>query len=186
MNSRRIKIKSRFFVGVEGESERGLVKFIQQHANSNDLSCYLDCRILYGGGYQIMLKTAEASRKRELKKGGKYKKSFLLIDEDRAIKKEDIAMINMKQIASSKDIRVCFQKPNLEGLYLRMFPGNERLQPNVQTVHKQLKYFWPEYYECKPVDSYTLNKKYKLEDLLRVATFDPDLKILLEEIGFII
>jgi hypothetical protein len=62
-----------------------------------------------------------------------------------------------------------------------MFSGNERQQPNVTKVHRQLLSAWPEY--KKPVDARALSAKFTLQDLLRVARSDSELRMLLQTIG---
>ena len=147
-------------------------------ADQNSLYVHLDCQVLGGGGYRSMLKRALHYRQRK----SKAKFSVLLVDGDRDQRNDDgWTLDQLKGEAVKEKFQVCVQNPNQEGLLLRMLPGNENLQPHVTTVHKQLLKHWPNYE--KPIDARMLFSKYKLENLLRVARIDPDIKNLLSIIG---
>ena len=57
----------------------------------------------------------------------------------------------------------------------------EREIPNAATAETKLKSRWPSY--RKPVTARDLDRRFSLDDLLRVATVDSDLKNLLKKIG---
>jgi hypothetical protein len=59
---KRIPIRTKFFLAVEGEGDRSFVKWLQQLSDKKGLHVHLDCELLNGGGYQYMLK--EALRRR--------------------------------------------------------------------------------------------------------------------------
>jgi hypothetical protein len=64
-----------------------------------------------------------------------------------------------------------------------MVPGMERELPDAASAASKLKGCWPTYQ--KPVNAFALGRQFVLDDLLRVAEVDADLKILLERIGML-
>jgi hypothetical protein len=89
--------------------------------------------------------------------------------------------MQLRQQASKENIQVCAQCPNLEGVLLRMLPNNERLQPTGAKAHSQLCQAWSDYQ--KPADTRALAAKFLLQDLMRVANIDSELKKFLTIIG---
>ena len=63
----------------------------------------------------------------------------------------------------------------------RMTPGKENSIVNAATAQDLLKSVWPTY--TKQVDARLLGQRYTLDDLLRMATSDPDFRNLLQKIG---
>jgi hypothetical protein len=177
-----IQQRKRIFIAGEGEGEQSFVKWLQRLSDQNGLHVYLDCQPLGGGGYKTMLEKTvrECSRK-----GRSSAKSYiLLVDSDRAERGDDgWSLLQLKQESSKHKINVCVQTPNQEGLLVRMMPGNESLQPSIAKVQNQLRSIWPDYQ--KPVDAQTLASKFGLNDLLRVAHIDSELKMLQSIKGFI-
>lgn len=181
MTKKVILQRKRIFFAAEGESEQSFIRFLQFISDQQHLSVHLDCEVLNGGGYKTMLERAACHR---IRKGRNKIKGILIVDTDRAEKNDDGWSIEkLRAEANKQNLYACFQTPNLEGLLLRMLPGKERLQPKYSTVQKQLSKEWKEYQ--KPVDARTLISKFTLDDLLRVAKVDADLKHLLETIGLI-
>jgi hypothetical protein len=174
-----IKIRTRFFLAVEGNGEQSFIKWLQQLSDQNGLSVCLDCQPLNGGGYESMLKSAVYYQKRNER--SKAKSSILLVDGDRAERDDAWSLFKLRQEAFKEKIIVCVQNPNQEGLLLRMMPGKENLQPHASTVQKILRKNWPDYQ--KPIDTGTLSSKFSLDDLLRAAHVDSELKNLLSIIG---
>jgi hypothetical protein len=172
--------RKRIFIAGEGESEQSLVKWFQQLLNQKSLAIHLDCQPLGGGGYKTMLSKAVRERKRKERHKAKY--SILLVDGDRAIRGDDGWSIpQLKHEATKQKITVCVQNPNHEGLLLRMFPGNERLQPSIASIKSQLRSVWLDYQ--KPADARELELKFTHDDLRRVAQQDDDISNLLKMIG---
>jgi hypothetical protein len=111
---------------------------------------------------------------------GIYKDRFLIVDGDRA-GQGDWSIEELKRAADKRNFTVCVQNPNHEGWLLRMMPGMEHEIPDAASVEARLKRRWPHY--RKPMNAHELGQRFSLEDLLRVAGVDPDLKTLLERIG---
>jgi hypothetical protein len=182
---RRIIIqRKRFLLAVEGEGEQSFIKFLQQLSDQNKIHVHLDCVVLSGGGYKIMLDRACNYRVRREKSKGKAKGSILIVDSDRGEKNEDAwSLERLTAEVNKNNFTLFLQKPNLEGLLLRMFPGNESLFLNASTVHQQLLKQWQKYQ--KPADSHTLMNKFSFVDLQRAAKYDNSLKELLIQIGLL-
>lgn len=185
MNRKIITQRKRIYLAVEGESEQSFVKFLQQISDQNNIHVHLDCDVLGGGGYKTMLERAIAYRARREKSKGKAIMSILIVDTDRADKNEDGWLLEKLVVVANKNhFVVCLQKPNLEGLLLRMLPGNEHSYANAFSVHHQLLKVWSNYQ--KPADTRTLMNKFSHSDLIRAAKSDPHLSNLLLKIGFLI
>lgn len=185
MTTKIIIQRKRIYLAAEGEGEQSFIHFLQQICVKTNIHVHLDCDVLNGGGYKTMLERAITYRSRKEKYKGKAKKSILVVDTDRADKKDDgWSLETLAKEANKKRFAICLQKPNLEGLLLRMLPGNEQLSPNASSAHKQLLKEWKNYQ--KPADGRTLMNKFSFEDLKRAAKADKHLKDLLITIGLII
>jgi len=174
-----IKKRTRFFVAVEGESEQSFVTWLQI-LSQRELHIHLDGFPLDGGGFKSMLEKAVRLLKRHRKTAGAYQDCFLVLDGDRA-EQGDWPIEKLRREAAKHKITVCVQNPNHEGLLFRMLPGMEREIPDAASAATKLKSRWPNYQ--KPVNARTLGRQFTLDDLLRVASVDPDLKALLNKIG---
>ncbi len=151
-------------------------------ADREGLHVHLDCVPLGGGGYQTMIERALAYRRRGLAKGA-YKGSFLFVDGDRAMSGQDWTVDQLRRATAANRIKLCCQWPNLEGLLLRMLPGRrETAVMNPASLSARLGAVWPDY--RKPVDAQTLERKYSLKSLKRVAGSEPELLEFLRTIGF--
>lgn len=178
------KIRKRIYLAVEGESEQSFIKFLQQMLNQKDICVHLDCEVLGGGGYKPMLAKAITYRARREKSRGRAIMSILIVDTDRADKNEDGWSIEtLISKANKKHFDVCLQRPNMEGLLLRLFPGNENISASAFSAHKQLLKVWHNYQ--KPADARTLMNKFSYDDVMRSAKTDIDLEDLLIKIGLL-
>jgi hypothetical protein len=130
-----------------------------------------------------MVRNAANCKKREEKRNGRFKDAFLILDEDRAHQPQpDWPLERLRREAANQKFIFCGQKPKLEGLFLRMFPGCERQVLSATRLDAQLPNLWPDY--KKPTDAQTLARKFTLDDLMRVANVEPDLMSMLSKIGF--
>ncbi len=176
----KIQQRTPFFFAVEGESEQSLVKWYQSLCDQQGLHLHLDPQNLSGGGYKSMLEKAVLLQER---KGAKQ--SFLLVDSDRSLSQgrdDSWSIDDLKRKAHKEDILVCAHHPNIEGFFLRLFSGNEHLEPLPKEAEKLLrKKEWPDYE--KPENAKRIGEKFTLKDLLRLAKVEPDLKALLSILG---
>ncbi|HUD82781.1 MAG TPA: hypothetical protein VMQ67_04730, partial [Candidatus Saccharimonadales bacterium] len=131
-----VKIRARFFVAVEGESEQSFVKWLQA-LSQNELHIHLDAVPLGGGGFKSMLQKAIRLHNRGSRIGA-YHDRFLIVDGDRA-KQGDWSIEELRREAAKHKIIVCVQSPNHEGLLLRMMPGMEREFPDAASAETRLK-----------------------------------------------
>ena len=173
-------IRKRFFVAVEGESEQSFVTWLQM-LSEKELHVHLDGVLLRGGGFKSMLEGAVRQHTRRCKTRGAYQARFLIVDADRA-EHGDWSIDKLRREAAKHKITVCVQRPNHEGLLLRMIRGAEREISDARSAETKLKSRWPGYQ--KPVNAHTLARQFSIDDLLRVANVDPDLETLLKTIGF--
>jgi hypothetical protein len=176
-----IQKRTRFFLAVEGDSEQSFVAWLQV-LSQTDLHIHLDSVPLGGGGFKSMLENAVRQHKRRAKTSGAYHARFLIVDGDRS-EQGDWPIEKLRREAAKHKIIVCAQNPNHEGLLFRMLPGMERQIPEAASAQPKLKNRWPSYQ--KPMNAHGLGRQFSIDDLLRVARVDIDLRILLEKIGFI-
>lgn len=141
MTKKIILQRTRYFFSVEGEGEQSVIKWMQELSDQNGLHVHLDCEVLKGGGYKTMLERAIRCRKR--KERQKAKCSILLVDSDRADHDDGWSLSRLRQEAAIHKITVCVQNPNLEGLFLRLMPGKEGLQPDKANIQALLRNAWP-------------------------------------------
>jgi hypothetical protein len=178
MSAQMVKIRARFFVAVEGDSEQSFVTWLQA-LSEKELHIHLDVALLGGGGFKSMLQESVRLHKRRCRKGA-YLDRFLIVDRDRA-EQGDWSIEELRRAAAENKITVCVQSPNHEGWLLRMMPGRERGTLDAASAETRLKRLWPNYQ--KPVNARELGRKFTLDDLLRLAKVDPDLEILLKRLG---
>ena len=145
-----------------------------------ELHIHLDGELLGGGGFKSMLEKAVQQHARRCKISGTYKDRFLMVDADRA-RHGDWSIEKLRDEAAKHKFTVCVQRPNHEGLLLRMMPGMEREITDAASSLTKLKTRWPHYH--KPVNAHALGRQFSIDDLLRVARVDSDLGEFLNKIG---
>ncbi len=179
-----LKPRTRFFLAVEGESEQSFAKWIQDLAGA-ELSIHLDVHVLGGGGFTSMLEKAKYTHAKKAAAHGPYKKRILLLDSDRADRADnpDWPEEKLRKAVSASGFILCLQRPNHEGILLRLNPGAEtRRCADAASAEKLLKQHWPGY--KKPTDARELRGRFTRDDLIRAGRHDPDLGALLAAIGF--
>lgn len=183
------KIRTRFFVTGEGQSEQSFNKWLQELIDSQNLSLHLDYKPLEGGGYKSMYHKALKLHEKGLRKG-KYSHSLLLVDSDRSDRNDCPGDWSLQQLtveAAKNHIQVCVQRPNHEGLLFRILSNEDKDKKILSLIpakaKERLKNIWPEYE--KGTDALTLSRKLSYDGLIRAAHWDPDLKDLLVTIGLI-
>src|SRR5580700_6553926 len=111
MPAQMIKIRARFFVAVEGESEQSFVKWVQSLSLQKELHIHLDGVLLGGGGFKSMLQKAIRYHKRHCRIAGAYQDRLLVVDSDRA-QQGDWPIEKLRREAGKHRITVCVQRPN--------------------------------------------------------------------------
>ncbi len=177
----RYSVRTRFFVAVEGESERSFLTWLQSLPDLR-LRIHLDSCVLGGGGYKSMLNNAIREHERRRRALGSFKNRCLIVDSDRATQ-GDWPIDQLKREAAKAKFIACVQNPNHEGLLLRMLPGMERESSDAASAEAKLRSRWPVY--KKPASANELGRQFCRDDLLRAASLDKDLRTFLELIGFI-
>ena len=168
-------------MAVEGESEQSFVTWLQR-ISETDLRIHLDTFVIGGGGYKTMLENAIYEHQRRIEKSGEYENRFLIVDADRA-RVGDWSIAQLKRKTEKAGFNLFVQRPNHEGLLLRLIPGMEQENTDAISAKSKLKNRWETYH--KPANAYALSRQFSLEDLLRAANFDVDLRGLLEKIGLV-
>jgi hypothetical protein len=179
------KIRTRYYLAVEGEGEQSFIKWLQQLCDEENLNVHLDCQVLGGGGYQSMLRYAlhcqkqRNGKKRFITAG---KASILLLDADRGNSKDDgWSHSDLRKEALKDNFTVCLQMPNQEGWFLCMLSKENTKFDTISDIQKKIKKIWPEY--RKPVNTRELSSKFSSEDLFFAASVFLDLQELLKKIG---
>lgn len=174
-------IRERIFLAVEDENQ-AFMKWLYELLEEKKCNIHLECKPLCGGGYQSMLEQAVKDYKRKDRTAAKHR--ILLVDTDRGESHNDAWSIEqLKTEAEKQKFIVCFQAPNLEGILYRMLPGKERSKLSGSNTYNLLRKEWSEYE--KELNAHKLRSKFSLEDLLRVAKVELELKRLLTLIGLI-
>ena len=80
--------------------------------------------------------------------------------------------------ARKHDLELIFQDPNLEGLLLRLYLGNENKKYQPQETERKLKKFWPGYDKSKLIAD-RLSERFTIADVHRAAKYDQQLQRLI-------
>ena len=175
----RIEPRQIIFIGVEGPSERALVQFLARCCDDEELYLHLEAKPATGGDTLVIVE--EASRRLERHPARKeIKTRIVLLDRDR-LEQDLKAGRDARDFASKRKIEIVFQEPNLEGLLLRLHPGQERRRVAPQDAERELRKLWPEY--RKPPTAAQLKQRFSLLDLRRAARHDGELRKLLIAVG---
>ncbi len=180
MPLRVVRKRARFFLAVEGESEQSFVAWLQG-LSEKDHHIFLDAVVLGGGGFPSMLEKAVSFHERRSKTRGAYRDRFLMVDQDRVMH-GDWSIEKLRREAAKHKMLLVVQRPNHEGLLLRLMGTKGRDIPEGSGALTQIRTQWPSYE--KPVNAHTLARRFSLEDLLRVSAVDADLGMLLKHLGF--
>ncbi|MDD9983810.1 MAG: hypothetical protein OXU81_21045 [Gammaproteobacteria bacterium] len=178
---RRVRVEPRrvVFVGVEGKSERAFARFLAHCCEEAGLHLHLDVRPGNGGDSVSIVQ--EAGRRLEKHPAGnEIKDRLVLLDRDR-IKQDLEAGRDACASASRWNIEILFQEPNLEGLLLRLHPGQEQRKVAPGDTMRELRKVWPEY--RKPPAAEQLRRRFNLSALRRAAEYDRELGRLLTVLG---
>ena len=177
-----IQKRRRIFAGVEGESERSFVAWMQRLCDTKNRLFHLDIFIAGGGDCaEIASRSADECRRRSVARAP-YCARIVLLDSDRL--KVDVRNgRDPTPIAKKEDIDLVFFDPNLEGLLLRLCPTQETRRPTSKTAISDLKKYWPDY--KKPPSADDLSDRFDDGDLRRVARHDEGIRKLLKSLDLI-
>lgn len=120
---RRVPARTIIFIGCEGKSERAFVRFLTHLCQEAGLHLHLDAKPGNGGdSVSVVQEAARHLRKHPDRMSIKH--SFVLLDRDR-IARDVNAGRDAAAVASRCKIEIIYLDPNLEGLLLRLHPGQE-------------------------------------------------------------
>ena len=180
MSHRRLVQPRRpIFVGTEGEGERVLAKFLQVRCDEGGLRVHLDVRPGTGGDSVTVVKEAHRRLER-LPSRREFVHKLVLLDRDR-VDQDLAAGHDARVLATRYQLELIFQEPNLEGLLLRLHPGQEQRRVAAASAKRELRSVWPDYDKTPSVDQ--MQRRFKLEDVRRAARHDPQLRRLLDILG---
>ena len=175
----RIEPRQIIFIGVEGPSERAFVQFLARCGDDAELRLHLEAKPATGGDTLAIVE--EANRRLERHPTRKeIKTRLVLLDRDR-LEQDLRAGRDARAFASKRKIEIVFQEPNLEGLLLRLHPGQEQRRVTPQDAERELRKLWPEY--RKPPTAARLKQRFSVSDLRRAARHDRELQRLLNVVG---
>ena len=178
MRRRSVEPRRVIFIGVEGKSDQAFVRFLGHCCEEAGLHLHLEVKPGNGGDSVAVVEEAA----RHLKRSGKSNISdrLVLLDRDR-IKQDLQAGRDAQAVASKAKLEIIFQEPNLEGLLIRLHPGQENRRIAADNAITELKKVWPEY--SKPPTADQLSQRFTLSDVQRAAQHDSELQRLLEVLG---
>ena len=164
------------FVGVEGKSDQAFARFLERCLDKDGMHLHLDIKQGGGGDTLAVVKTAIHYLKRR-GSGKDYYRKIVLLDKDR-IGEDKRHDRDASTEAKKHGLEIIFQDPNLEGLLLRMHPGNERKEYQPQETERKLRKVWPDYGKSK-LSASLLREHFTTTDLRRAAKHDRQLKRLI-------
>ena len=105
----------------------------------------------------------------------------MLLDADR-IPQDRAAGRDAFRAAKKWGLKIILQRPNLEGLLLRLHEGREQRSITAEVAERELPKLWPEYVKGSLTAAH-LKQRFSLVDLQRLARHDEQLRKLLEVLG---
>ena len=170
MTGRRpIPRRKRFFVCVEGEGDRALVRWWQKLSDQQNLHIHLDVHVGHGGDSRSVVDQAVARLRQESGRRVRPKAAVVLLDADR-IEQDRQSGRDPTMAEGVGLLQLVYLRPNLEGLLLRLCDGCENRFVLPQHALPLLRREWPEYVKPMPADR--LGKRFTLADLRRAARHD--------------
>ncbi len=168
------------FIGVEGKSDRAFAQFLQFRCNGEGLHLHLN--VTTGSGGDSVSVVQEADRRLKRHPGRRdISHRLVLLDWDRHA--QDVkAGRDARAVASKAKLEIIFQKPNLEGLLLRLHQGHESREIAAGNSMAELRKVWPEYHKSL-LTADQLNRCFTVSDLRRAARHDQGLRRLLDVLG---
>jgi hypothetical protein len=163
------------YAGVEGDSEKALLKWIETLCDDNEIRVRFKVRNCCGGSPRQILDSAIRHRPARTTRND----SLVLIDKDFLSEHEER---ELERLAEKNKITLIIQRPNFEGIILRLNPGEETRQPPPEAVKAMLRRFWHDYE--KPPSANDLGSRYSLAHLVSLANWDEDIATLLQIVGF--
>ena len=176
---RSVERRRVIFIGVEGESDRAFVQFLQRCCDREGRHLHLLAKPGNGGDSVHVVEEAGRYLARHSEKRG-IGARLVLLDRDRI--EQDLKAGRDAQAAASRwNLKILFQDPNLEGLLFRLHPGYEQRRIAAGDAMAKLRKVWPEYRKSLTADQ--LLERFDLSDVRRAARHDGELQKLLAILG---
>ena len=179
---RPVPKRRRFFIGAEGESERSLARWLKQLCDEADLHVHLDIVVCGGGDSLTVVKHSVNQYRQRTTLYGRFSAGLIILDGDR-IEEDKLHDRDPLTGLVSENLRLVYLIPKLEGLLLRLHPGYESNFVLAHEAERSLRKQWPKY--DKPASAKALGRRFKLQDLRRVAQQDTNIRLVLETLGLL-
>ena len=179
---RHVQQRKRIFLAVEGNSERSFAAWLGRLCEKNGCNVHLDVKVAGGGDTLSIAEYAVKQYNLRSRRFGKYYSGFVMLDHDRYLQdKHNNRDVNTA--GTSLSLNILWQRPNMEGVLLRMHEGYEQRFIDNQNTLRLLRNLWPEY--SKKADADDLSRRFNLLDICRMAAHDNGFNHLLKTIGLI-
>ena len=181
-----IRQRRRIFVGCEGESEQGYAALLARLIDDARLAVHLDAVLLQpGGGDPLALVERAAVRadERGRRRGDPYERRFVILDDDKLGQTPQRDQ-RIAGVAAAAGLHLIWQRPCHEAVVLRHLEGCTQLRPPTSAVAwQQLVARWPGYQKAMP--AVRLAERLDRPAIQRAGGVEPDLTVLLQEIGLL-
>ncbi|MBU6394113.1 MAG: RloB domain-containing protein [Sphingomonadales bacterium] len=171
------------FVGCEGESERGYVRFLGRLAEVMGLAVHLDPEVLQPGGGDP-LAIVELAVKRLLqgrRKQTVYAAKFVMLDRDKW-GQAPARDAQVAGVAARAGLSLIWQDPCHEAMLLRHLEACAAMRPQTTALAEAaLWQRWPDY--SKPMDGTVLARRLDHAAVLRAIAVEPELALMINTIG---
>lgn len=178
--------RRRFFIGCEGESERGYAALLQMFAENIGLAIHIDANVVPRAGDPLALAERASAMIIQGERGSKpaYVDKFLQFDTD-CIGDKPERDEKMLRVACDASLTLIRQNICFESFLLRHFIGHENDSPATSAnALSKLKIVFPNY--KKGMSGQDLSKQVCFEDTQRVSAnhLNSDFSVLLGSLGF--
>ncbi len=170
------------FIGCEGESERGYVRFLGRLAEAEGLAVHLDPEVLQPGGgdplaiVELAVKRLSQGRRKQTV----YAVKFVMLDRDKwgQAPARDAQVV---AVAARAGLSLIWQDPCHEAMVLRHLETCANLLPQTTPLAMAaLRQRWPDY--SKPMDGAGLARRLDHAAVLRAIAVEPELALMVQAI----
>ena len=167
------------FIGTEGRSDRSFVQLLRHCCDEAGLHVHVRVEPGSGGGSVAVVRAAARSLKRFGREDISAK--VVLLDRDRVTRNEKEGH-DAQAEAAKAHLEIIFQKPNLEGVLLRLYEGHESRRVQASDTKRELQKLWRDY-DKSSLTAEQLSQRFTVSDVRRAAKHDRQLRRLLEILG---
>ena len=179
--SGRFRRRQAILVGTEGPSERAFVRFVQHCCDESKLEVHL--KVWLGNGGDSLSVVEQMNRYIRMNSSEReFSRRLVLLDQDR-IDQDRQTGRDAFAAASTSNIQIVLQVPDLEGVLLRLHKGQEQRFVPSGGSEQALRKVWTKY--RKPPQKDDLIRRFTVSDLRRAARHDRYLRELLTVVGLV-